>query len=82
MPTADYRVTIVFDYTATWDDDDQEVDEDYLHDAIVDSYDNIDLEFDTEHPKYDESGDEIEDETFTVNMNADNLRQVDVEKVK
>jgi hypothetical protein len=80
MATADYRVTVVFDYTATWDDDDQEVDEDYLHDAIMDSYDTVDLEVDTEHPKYDKSGDEIEGETFTVNLNADNIRDVVVEK--
>ena len=82
MPSTDYRVTIVFDYSASWDDDDKEVDEDYLHDAIIDSFDTIDLEFDTEHPMYDdESGDELDD-TFTVTVNCDNLRDVDVERLK
>ena len=81
MPTADYRVTIVFDYSAEWDDDKNEPDDDYLHDAIIDSFDTIDLEFETEHPMYDEeSGDELDD-TFTVTVNCDNLRDVDVLKL-
>lgn len=80
MPSADYRVTIVFDYTAQWDDGNEPPDLDYLHDAIRDSFDNIDLEFDTEAPVYDEDGDETDD-TYTVNVNADNLREVEVIQV-
>lgn len=82
MPTADYRVTVVFDYTATWDDDQDEPDEDYIHDAIVDSYDTVDLEVDTEVPVFNAAGDEVEGETYTVNLNADNVRDVIVEKMK
>lgn len=82
MASADYRVTVVLDYTAQWDDGEDEPDVDYLHDAIMDSFDSVDLEFDTEHPKYDEDGDEIEDETYGVNMNCDNVREVTVDKVQ
>lgn len=71
----EWRVTITF-YYAT----DEDIDEDYLHDAIVDSFDTIDLEFDTEVPLYDEKGDET-GETRTVNVNCDNVRDVEVTKV-
>lgn len=82
MPSADYRVTVVFDYTAEWDEvkGDEESwkpDEDFLHDAIVDSYDTIDLEFTTEHPLYDENGDE-KVEMHPVTLNADNIREVEI----
>lgn len=81
MPTADYRVTIVFDYTASWDEGEDDPDVDYLSDAITDSFDNIDLEFDTDIPKYDEDGEET-DETYTVNVNCDNVREVSVVKLE
>ena len=80
MPTADYRVTIVLDYSAEWDNKDVEPDEDYLHDAIMDSFDTVDLEFTTEHPVYDEDGEET-DETETMTLNADNIREVEVIKL-
>lgn len=81
MPTADYRVTIVLDYSAEWEDGDIEPDEDFLHDAIMDSFDTVDLEFTTEHPVYDEDGEET-DETETMTLNADNIREVEVVKLR
>jgi hypothetical protein len=73
---ADYKVTIVFDYST-----DKDVDEDELHDAIRESFDTIDLEFTFEAAMFDENDVELDDETMTVNVNADALRRVEVEKV-
>jgi len=81
MGSMNYRVTTVADYTVTWDDDAVEEgwvpDDDYLHDAIMDNYDTVDLEFTTEHPLFDEDGDET-DETLSVTLNADAIREVEV----
>jgi hypothetical protein len=77
---ADYRVTIIFDYTAE-NEHGTEVDEDELHDAIVDHYDIVDLEGTYEATVYDENGDET-DERETVNFNCDNVRDVTVEKLE
>ena len=81
MASADYRVTVILDYTAQWDDGEEEPDVDYLHDAITDSFDTVDLEFDTNHPIFDDDGDETED-TYEVNVNCDNVREVTVERVQ
>ena len=74
---SDYRVTIVFDYSTDVDD----VDEDELHDAIMESFDTIDLEFTSNFLKYDENGDELEDDFEVVTVNCDNLRDVTIEKL-
>jgi hypothetical protein len=74
---SDYRVTIVFDYSTDVDD----VDEDELHDAIMESFDTIDLEFTSNFLKYDENGDELEDDFTVVTVNCDNLRDVTIEKL-
>jgi uncharacterized protein YxeA len=77
----DYRVTIVFDYTAEPETGDEgDVDEDELHDAIMDSFDTVDLEGSYEATAYDAEGDETDDK-FTVNFNCDNVREVRVEKL-
>lgn len=81
MPQAEYHVVIEFNYTAQWDEDNQEVDADWLSDAIMDSFDNVDLEFDSDHATYDDKGDETE-ETFTVNVNCDTVRHVTVEPLR
>jgi hypothetical protein len=75
---SDYRVTIVFDYSTDVDD----VDEDELHDAIMESFDTIDLEFTSNFLKYDENGDELEDDFEVVTVNCDNLRDVTIEKLE
>lgn len=80
MPTRDLRVTVVLDYTIQWDDDTEEPDLDYIHDAIVDNFDTVDLEQTTNHPMYDEDGDET-DETFEISMNCDNVREIEVTDV-
>lgn len=74
---ADYRITIVFDYTA---EGEIEIDDDELHDAIVDSFDNVDLEGSYEAIVYDEDGDETDDRV-TVTFNCDNLRECEVLKL-
>lgn len=75
---SDYRVTIVFDYSTDVDD----VDEDELHDAIVESFDTIDLEFTSNFIKYAADGTELEDDFEVVTVNCDNLRDVTVEKLE
>jgi len=81
MPTADYRVTVVLDYTAQWDDDDQAVDTDVLHDLLVDAFDSIDLEANVDHVIYDDAGDETE-RVFAINLICDNVRELDVVELK
>jgi len=78
---ADYRVTVVLDYTADTDDG-SEIDLDELHDAIMESFDTVDLEFTSNFIKYDENNDEIEDEFIVVSANCDNVRDVTVEKLE
>jgi hypothetical protein len=73
----DWRVTIVFDYTS-----DDEIDSDVLHDAIMDSFDTVDLEFSTEVTVYDEDTGDETDETRTVNVNCDNVREIEVVELK
>ncbi len=81
MGTRSYRVTTVADYKVTWDDRPDDPtwtpDDDVLHDAIMDNYDTVDLEFTAEHPLYDWDGDEI-DEMASYNANAYNICEVEV----
>lgn len=79
---ADYRVTIIFDYSVEPDDPKHEIDDDELHDAIMDSFDTVDLEGTYEATVFDENGDEVEGETTSVNYNCDNVREVNVEKLE
>jgi hypothetical protein len=79
MGTKYFKVTIEADYSVEADND-EDIDEDFLHDAIRDNFDTIDLEFDAEHPMYDEDGDETDD-TFTIHVNGDNIRRIDVVSV-
>jgi hypothetical protein len=76
MAEQEYRVTIVFDYTAS-----ENIDEDELHDAIRESFDTIDLEFDTEVATFDENDVEVPDVTMTVNVNCDSVREINVERM-
>lgn len=73
---ADYRVTVVFDYSS-----DVEVDEDELHDALMENFDTVDLEFQFEAAKFAEDGTEIPGETETVNVNCDTVREIEVVKL-
>jgi len=88
VPAHSYRVTVVFDYSVQYDDPpenedrDYFVDDDYLHDALMDNFDTVDLEFTTEHPVYDGDGDEVDDETLTLQVNCDNVREIEVQKVE
>lgn len=75
--TTYYTVTIGFDYTT-----DEDVDADELHDAIRESFDTIDLEFDTEVTVFDDDGNEVVGQTRSINVNCDNLRNIEVVKVE
>jgi hypothetical protein len=72
----EYRVTIVFDYTAS-----ENLDEDELHDGIRESFDTIDLEFDMEVATFDENDVEVPDVTMTVTVNCDTVRDINVERM-
>lgn len=79
---ADYRVTIVFDYTAEAAGG-EDIDEDELHDAIMESFDTVDLEFTSNFYKYDENSGEVLDlEFIVVHANADNVREITIVKLE
>jgi hypothetical protein len=70
-----FRVTLVVDYVT-----DEPIDADELHDAIRESFDNIDLEFDTEVTVWDDEGEDT-GETRTVNVNGERIVELQVNEL-
>jgi len=73
---ADWKVTIVFDYSS-----EDEIDDDELHDMIRDSFDLVDLEVvDAELTVWTDDGVET-DEMRKVAFNCDNVGPISVQRI-